>query len=220
MNALAHVWIETPGDWRRAVVQGFGQPGRATDMSAAGQARANQDFEPAGLILAIAARADREAFTLLFNHFAPRVKGYLMRLGASAVAAEELAQETLLMVWRKAAQFDPARAGASTWIFTIARNLRIDALRRDRPARAAEDPSDATSEPQADGLILAAERDQRVRGALKALSREQAQIVELSFFSEETHAAIAQRLGLPLGTVKSRLRLAMGRMRALLEDMQ
>ena len=178
-------------------------------MSAAGQAQAKQDFEPAGLILAIAARADREAFTLLFNHFAPRVKGYLMRLGASAVAAEELAQETLLMVWRKAAQFDPARAGASTWIFTIARNLRIDALRRDRPAPPSEDPSDE-----------AAERDQRVRGALKALSREQAQIVELSFFSEETHAAIAQRLGLPLGTVKSRLRLAIARMRALLEDMQ
>ena len=176
--------------------------------------------EAAGLILAIAARGDRDAFTALFSHFAPRVKSYLLRHGASSAAAEELAQETLLTVWRKAAQFDPARAGASTWIFTIARNLRIDAIRRDRPPPEAEDPTDAAPQPQADALVAAAERDARVRRALGALSREQAEIVQLSYYSDEPHSVIASRLGLPLGTVKSRLRLAMGRLRSLLEDLQ
>ena len=170
------------------------------------------------LILDIAASADRGAFAQLFQHFAPRVKSYLLRLGASPSAAEELAQETLLTVWRKAAQFDPARAGASTWIFTIARNLRIDALRQERPAP----PPDQEPEtaPPADLALFAAERESRVRRALMILSPEQAEIVQLSFFSEEPHSAIAHRLGLPLGTVKSRLRLAMGRLRALLEDLK
>ena len=170
--------------------------------------------------MAIAADGDRAAFTQLFGHFAPRVKSYLLRQGASAQAAEELAQETLLTVWRKAALFDPARAGASTWIFTIARNLRIDAIRRDRPPLAADDPSDAAPQAEADAVVLAAERDLRIRRAMKALPQEQAEIIHLSFFSDEPHSAIAERLGLPLGTVKSRLRLAVGRLRALLEDLK
>ena len=177
-------------------------------------------IEAAAMIQAIAARSDREAFTALFSHFAPRVKAYLLRGGSSPAAAEELAQETLLAVWRKAAQFDPARAGASTWIFTIARNLRIDAIRRDRPAPVAEDPTDAAPPAQADALVSAAERDDRVRGALRSLSPEQAEIVQLSYFSDETQSVIAARLGLPLGTVKSRLRLALVRLRGLLEDLQ
>ena len=176
--------------------------------------------DPIRLIQLIAAQADRDAFAALFELFAPKVKGYLLRLGASGAAAEELAQETMLAVWRKAALFDPARAGASTWIFTIARNLRIDAIRRDRPPPAEEDPTDSAPEPGADAVVFAAEREARVREALKTLPPEQMQIVELSFFSEEPHSAIAERLGLPLGTVKSRLRLAMGRLRALLEDVR
>ncbi len=220
MNALAQVWIGSTGDWsREAPRRPVRRAGKAV-VSAMGDTRPAADPVPAGLILAIAARADREAFTELFNHFAPRVKGYLMRLGANAVAAEELAQETMLTVWRKAALFDPSRAGASTWIFTIARNLRIDAIRRERPAPPQDDPTDAAPEPQADLLLVTAERDLRVRDAMSALSREQAQIVELSFFSEHPHSEIAERLGLPLGTVKSRLRLAMARLRALLEDLQ
>ena len=161
-----------------------------------------------------------DAFTPLFNRFAPRVKSYLTRLGASAAAAEELAQETMLSVWRKAAQFDPARAGASTWIFTIARNLRIDALRKERPQPLEEDPTDVAPEPAADAVVFAAERDVRVRAALKVLSPEQAEVIELSFFTEAAHSEIAERLGLPLGTVKSRLRLAMTRLRSLLEDLR
>ena len=176
--------------------------------------------DPIRLIQLIAVQADRAAFAALFQQFAPKVKGYLLRLGASGAAAEELAQETMLAVWRKAALYDPARAGASTWIYTIARNLRIDAIRRERPPPAEEDPSDSAPEPGADALVFAAEREVRVRAALKALPPEQVQIVELSFFSEEPHSAIAEKLGLPLGTVKSRLRLAMGRLRGLLEDVR
>ena len=170
------------------------------------------------LIGRIAAAADREAFAALFRHFAPRVKSYALRLGASGAAAEELAQETMLTVWRKAGRFDPARASASTWIFTIARNLRIDALRRERPQPAPADEADPS--PLADLVLSGAQNEVRVRRALGTLPPEQLQVIELSFFSDAPHAAIAERLGLPLGTVKSRLRLAMNRLRGLLEDLR
>ena len=172
----------------------------------------------ADMIAAIAASADRSAFAALFGHFAPRVKSYMLRLGAAPPLAEELAQETLLTVWRKAAAFDRAKAAPSTWIFTIARNLRIDALRRERPAPAPENDMDLS--PLADAVLSGAEQDGRVREALRRLPPEQLQVIELSFFSEAPHSAIAERLGLPLGTVKSRLRLAMVRLRALLEDLR
>ncbi|WP_237353708.1 sigma-70 family RNA polymerase sigma factor [Xanthobacter sp. YC-JY1] len=178
--------------------------------------------ELSALIVAIATRADREAFGRLFRHFAPRVKSYLVRNGLSANAAEELAQETLLTVWRKAAYFDPTRAAASTWIFTIARNLSIDLKRRERygdtyQAEAHEDEVDETS---GETMLMTAEREARVRAALAKLSEEQATIVRLSFFQEKPHSQIAQELGIPLGTAKSRVRLALNRLRALLEDLK
>ncbi|HEY1749977.1 MAG TPA: sigma-70 family RNA polymerase sigma factor [Caulobacteraceae bacterium] len=166
------------------------------------------------------AGADRTAFADLFGHFAPRVKSYLLRLGAAPALAEELAQETLLAVWRKAAGFDPAKAAASTWIFTIARNLRIDAARRERRGDVADDPSDAPeAEPAPDARLAAAQSEGRIRHALTALPPEQAEVVRLSFFSDKPHSEIAEQLGLPLGTVKSRLRLAMGRLRESLGDL-
>ena len=172
------------------------------------------------MIGAIAARADREAFAALFEHFAPRVKSYMLRLGAEPPLAEELAQETLLSVWRKASAFDRAKAAPSTWIFTIARNLRIDAARRSRRGDPVEDPSDAPdADPTPDAALAAAQSEDRVRAALGALPPEQAQVVRLSFFSDKPHSEIADELQLPLGTVKSRLRLAMGRLRDLLGDL-
>ncbi len=210
MSAV-HVWSDTPprGFHREAVRPPRSGRAKLKDVSA-------PDFGV--LIGRIAAAADRTAFAELFQHFAPRVKSYAMRLGAAGPAAEELAQETLLAVWRKAAQFDPARASASTWIFTIARNLRIDALRRERPAPPPEDDKDPS--PLADVVLSGVQQDGRVREALRRLPPEQLQVIELSFFSEAAHSEIAERLGLPLGTVKSRLRLAMGRLRALLEDLR
>ncbi|MGI8841016.1 MAG: sigma-70 family RNA polymerase sigma factor [Caulobacteraceae bacterium] len=170
-------------------------------------------------IVAIAQHGDRAAFATLFGHFAPRVKSYLLRMGAAPESAEELAQETLLTVWRRAAAFDPGRAAASTWIFTIARNLRFDALRRERRPAVAVDPSDAATASAAPDTILAALQDEsRVGRAIAELPPEQARVVRLAFFSDKPHSRIAEELDLPLGTVKSRLRLAMARLRNLLEE--
>ena len=173
-------------------------------------------------IKAIAERQDRAAFAALFEVYAPRIKAMLTRLGAAADAAEDLAQETLLTVWRKAAYFDPARASASAWIFTIARNLRVDRLRGDNRAKlyAPCEMVEPEGPQHPDSALDAAERDARVRLALKELSQEQVRVVQLSFFEGRAHGDIAALLNLPLGTVKSRVRLAMARLRNLLGDLQ
>ena len=172
-------------------------------------------------VAAIAGRKDREAFARLFRHFAPRVKSYLIRFGAPANLAEELAQETMLRVWQKAPHYDPAFAGVGVWIFRIARNLRIDQRRRELSSQKFEpDPSDEVEAPPAtDAVLMGEEREARVREALGSLSEEQAKIVKMSFFHDKPHAEIARDLGLPLGTVKSRIRLAMTRLRSLLSDL-
>jgi len=166
----------------------------------------------------VAATRDRAAFAALFAHFAPRVKAYLLRLGASPALAEDLAQEALLSLWRKAHLFDPAKASAATWLFTIARNLRIDAIRRER--RPELDPDDFAPEaelPADDGLALA-DDEARLRAALKGLPPDQIQVIELSFFADKPHSEIAVQLDIPLGTVKSRLRLAMARLKRALKN--
>ncbi len=176
---------------------------------------------PGRWIAAVASSRDRTAFAALFDFYAPRVKAMLMRSGASAEAAEDIAQETLLTLWRKAALFDPSRASAAAWIFAIARNLRIDRLRAD--ARATLYALTERPEPEAterpDGAYDTGERARRVRDAMEALPPEQARVVQLSFFEGRAHGDIAQSLDLPLGTVKSRLRLAMERLRGLLGDL-
>lgn len=177
--------------------------------------------EQCRLIQAVAMDRDRGAFAELFTHFAPRVKRYLMLSGLDDLAAEEVAQETMLTMWRKASYFDPTRAGLSTWIFTIARNQRIDRLRRGRGQMPDinPDPSDEPDMPSSgEDLAIVAERERLVSAALGALSDEQARIVRLSYFSEKPHAEIARELGIPLGTVKSRIRLALNRLRALLDN--
>jgi RNA polymerase sigma-70 factor (ECF subfamily) len=178
----------------------------------------------AALIQAVAVRQDRDAFARLFEYFAPRIKAYLLRSGTSEASAEELAQETMLMVWRKAGLFDPASAGAAAWIFTIARNLRIDAHRR--TSRSGVTGTDnvelefhVDESPQPDAQIATSQSEQRIRTALTQLSADQMRVVELSFYEDKAHAEIAQMLDIPLGTVKSRLRLAMNRLRQLLGEL-
>jgi RNA polymerase sigma-70 factor, ECF subfamily len=176
-------------------------------------------------IVAIAKREDRAAFAELFAFFGPRVKGYLQRTGTSEVQAEELAQETLLAVWRKARLFDAGHASAATWIFTIARNLRIDSTRRDRRGGAIrvediEAEFEVDGAPLADQRLLAAEVETRVRKALKALPSDQLRVIEMSFFEGRAHGEIARTLQIPLGTVKSRVRLAMRRLRGILDELQ
>jgi RNA polymerase sigma-70 factor, ECF subfamily len=173
------------------------------------------------LILSIAANRDRAAFAQLFEYFAPRIKTFILRSGGSEARAEELAQETMLAVWRKAALFDPERAGASGWIFTIARNLRIDAHRREHRAGTIEVSNvdidfQIDEAPLPDTSLVAMQSEEKLRSALARLSPDQIRVIELSFFDEQSHAEIAQLLNIPLGTVKSRLRLAMDRLRNLL----
>ena len=172
------------------------------------------------LLDAVAQTQDRKAFAQLFAYFAPRVKGFLIRTGLAESVAEEVTQEVMIAVWRKASYFDPSRAGASTWVFTIARNQRIDRLRRTR-SRTADHLLDLSDEPDTppsgEDIVIMAEREEEVRKALATLSHEQATIVRLSFFSETPHAEIARELGIPLGTVKSRVRLALNRLRNILD---
>lgn len=166
----------------------------------------------------VAEMRDRAAFAALFAHFAPRIKAYLLRLGAPPALAEDLAQEALLSLWRKAHLFDPAKASAATWLFTIARNLRIDTIRRER--RPELEPADFMPEAELaadDGLALA-DDEARLRAALKDLPADQIQVVELSFFADKPHSEIAAQLDIPLGTVKSRLRLAMARLKRIMGE--
>ena len=170
------------------------------------------------LIVAVGSARDRQAFARLFAHFAPRVKSYLMRTGTEGPAADDLTQEVMLLVWRKAERFDPKRANAATWIFTIARNRRIDAYRRDRELDLDDPAFRPTAEPTADLHLEAAERDAQVGAAIGLLPEEQSALLRLAFFEGKSHSVIAAEAGLPLGTVKSRLRLALARLRGRLEQ--
>jgi len=172
------------------------------------------------LIGRIARKSDRAAFAELFRLFAPRLKYYLMRQGCDFSLAEELMQETMVMVWRRAASFDPRRAAATTWLFTIARNKRIDALRRQhRPEIDLADPAlVGDPAPSAEEPVLANERGRRLAEALAALPVEQAALVRLAYFDDRAHSDIAAETRLPLGTVKSRLRLALVKLRRALEE--
>lgn len=172
------------------------------------------------LIVRVAA-GDRDAFARLFEKFAPRVKSYLLRLGAPPAAAEDLAQDAMVALWRRAASFDPVKARASTWIYIIARNAWIDKLRRERVRLAYSDEfagSEASTDEAPDDAVSRGQEEERVRAALEALSDEQREVILLSFFEDRPHSEIAERLSLPLGTVKSRLRLALGKLKAQWEQ--
>jgi RNA polymerase sigma-70 factor (ECF subfamily) len=174
-------------------------------------------------IVAVARSRDRGAFEVLFRHFAPRLKAYFLRSGtADGQEAEEMAQETMLLVWRKAALFDPQKAGAATWIYVIARNLRADARRRTwrSVALAGSDTEAVTDLPAplsgTDEMVSSAQDEAVLRQALSTLPQEQLQALELSYFEDQSHVEIARKLGIPLGTAKSRIRLALARLRAAL----
>ena len=173
------------------------------------------------LMAQVAHQRDKAAYGRLFQYFAPRLIGFMERSGVGAADAEEIAQDTLVTVWRKAELYDPRQAAVSTWIFTIARNLRVDMARRVTRRR---NGAAAMGEPEielvdsAETEAIAGERDAKVRDAMSRLSREQATVLRLSFFSEKPHAEIARELGIPLGTVKSRVRLAMAKIRPFLES--
>jgi RNA polymerase sigma-70 factor (ECF subfamily) len=183
---------------------------------------ADRRSEPALVadLLAVAERRDREAFGRLFAFYAPRVKGYLRRRGTEEAMAEDLTQEVMLTMWRRAHQFDEHRATPSTWVFTIARNKRIDALRRgSRPeleAGATDLPEEVDPAPRGERVVEARQMEEMVSRAIQRLPKEQAELVRIFYFEDKPHTVIADELGLPFGTVKSRLRLALSKLRVML----
>jgi RNA polymerase sigma-70 factor (ECF subfamily) len=171
------------------------------------------------LLEQVAAKRDREAFEELFDYFAPRIKSFMMRKGVSSELAEDLVQETMVSVWTKASLYSPEKGTVSTWIFTIARNLRIDRARRESSAHFTDiDDFDAPSDdPSNDELLNRAQEDGLVARALEQIPAEQREILILSYVEDVSQSEIAARLKMPLGTVKSRMRLAYRRLKKLLE---
>mgnify|MGYP000155930188 CR=1 FL=1 len=171
-------------------------------------------------MLAVRDRRDRAAFAELFDHFAPRLKGFIMRRGTGAGQAGEIVQEVMLTVWHKADQFDPARAQVSAWIYQIARNRQIDIARKENrplPEELAEDPE---AEPDAAQMLALEQEAQHLKRALAKLKHDQREIIEQAYMGELTHQEISARTGLPLGTIKSRIRLGLERLRHDLKDMR
>jgi RNA polymerase sigma-70 factor (ECF subfamily) len=175
------------------------------------------------LLSRIATDRSDEAFRSLFEEYSPRIRNFMLQQGADPSLAEELAQETLLTVWRKAALYSADKGSATTWIYTIARNLRTDHIRQRRVWQ--EVPEEEASfvpadDAPADAIVDERQRHARVRDVLRQLPAEQVEVVRLAFMEGLAHGEIAERLSLPLGTVKSRIRLAYQKLRASLEDLK
>lgn len=175
------------------------------------------DADRALLIRRIAEAGDRAAFIALFEFYAPRIKSQAMRFGLNGEAAEDVAQDAMLSLWRRAAQFDSTRGSVSAWVFSIATHARIDRMRRDRHMSQAVD-IDADSPLLSSDPIEGGADAARLETLVRTLPAEQRKIIHLSFFADLPHAEIAKRLELPLGTVKSRIRLAIGKLRQALGD--
>jgi RNA polymerase sigma-70 factor (ECF subfamily) len=188
---------------------------------------ANPSLSDETLLERIAQRQDRSAFIALFNRFSNRIKSYLVRAGAPHDLAEEATQEAMITIWRRAVQFDRAKGSAAAWIFVIARNKRVDLFRRDIRAEAysqgqtqnqAQDQApNRAIEGDGESVYAAQERATKIRAALGDLSNEQKEVVILSFFEGRPHAEIAACLKIPIGTVKSRIRLAFSKLKVALD---
>ncbi len=170
----------------------------------------------------VAREKDKTAFANLFAWYAPRMKSVMLRQGAEHMLADELVQEAMLAVWRKSHLFDPDKSTPSTWIFTIARNLRIDRFRKEnRPELDPHDPMlSPASEKPADEAVEEKDRQRLVQDCLATLPSEQREVISLSFMEGLAHSEIAERLDLPLGTVKSRLRLSFEKLRPMLRTLK
>jgi RNA polymerase sigma factor (sigma-70 family) len=183
-----------------------------------GTLRQTRPFDAEDLLVRVGTAGDRAAFVQLFNYYAPRVKSYLLKHGADDSAAEEIVQNTFVTVWEKAKTFNPAKAAASTWIFTIARNKRIDTLRREKfievnsDSHALENAVAETAENYEGSATV-----EGLNAAIDDLPPEQAKLLRMAFFEDKSHSAIAKETRLPLGTVKSRLRIAMDKLRTALK---
>lgn len=172
-----------------------------------------QDIDWTEAMLRVRQHADRAAFARLFRHFAPRVKSFLMKSGATEAMAEECTQDVMATVWQKTHLFDPERASVATWVFTIARNRRIDALRKSRRPEPEDLPWGPEHEPDQAEVLAMQEDSDRLGRALAQLPEKQRDLIERAYFGDRSHSEIAAETGLPLGTIKSRIRLALDRLR-------
>ncbi|MET3858280.1 RNA polymerase sigma factor (sigma-70 family) [Rhizobium sp. OAE497] len=188
-------------------------------QSMEGQEPENDQTRLKRLLEAVAQTRDPAAFEELYKHIYPRLRSHMRRLAKDFVIADELAQEVMLAVWRKAEQYDPARGQVSTWVFRIARNLYIDSLRRRMPELDENDPAFVPQEEiAADRAIINAQDAQALTRALGSLKDEHLEVLRLSYFEEMPHSAISSLLGIPLGTVKSRIRMACEKLRWALQQ--
>lgn len=189
------------------------KPERAQLRGKTVTARETTDLRWATLVAAIAQNQDREAFAELFRHFAPRVKAFLMKSGADESLAEECMQDVMVTLWRKAHMYDPSRASAATWIFTIARNRKIDLLRRYSRPEPEDLPWGPEQAPDQADVIALQQDSGRLAQAIAKLPAKQRELIQHAYFGELSHSDIAAETGLPLGTIKSRIRLALERLR-------
>lgn len=179
------------------------------------------DYTEATLwMLAVRDRGDRVAFAALFDHFAPRLKGMIMRSGTGSQQAEEIVQEVMLSVWRKAALFDPHRAQVSAWIYQITRNRQIDVIRKERRPEPEELDQDSDAEPDSAQILAMEQESAGLKTALARLTPEQREMIEKAYFGELTHQEISKQTGLALGTIKSRIRLGLERLRHELKGLR
>lgn len=164
-------------------------------------------------LLRIRDQRDERAFVRVFEHFGPRVKAFLMRTGMDAALAEECAQEALVTVWNKSHLYDASRASPSTWIFTIARNKKIDVLRKQKRPEPEDLPWGPEAEPDQEDVLGLQQESALLGRALRDLPQKQRELIEKAYFGDLSHSEIAEQTGLPLGTIKSRIRLALDRLR-------
>lgn len=213
MMMPSHSLAKTTGPTAPACIINARGKGELGTMGGPAEQGDKQHPDWAGLMARVATHGDRAAFATVFRHYAPRVKAYLMKSGASAALAEDCMQDVMATVWRKADLFDPARASLAAWVFTIARNRRIDLLRRERRPEAEDLPWGPQPEPDAVEALGLQQDSARLTQALRRLPAPQRQVIIEAYFGDLSHAQIADRTGLPLGTIKSRIKLALERLR-------
>ncbi len=171
-----------------------------------------------GCLVRIRDNRDEAAFVEVFEHFAPRVKAFLMRGGSDNALAEECVQEVMATVWHKSAMFDASRASVATWIFTIARNKKIDVLRKQRRPEPEDLPWGPEAEPDQADIIGLQQENRQLGEAIASLPEKQRALIEKAYFGDLSHSEIADETGLPLGTIKSRIRLALERLRHAMDN--
>ncbi len=205
---------QEPGESYPDAVREASRAGRASDPGKVRLATASMDETNwVACLDRVHRHQDASAFAEVFRHFAPRVKAFLIKSGTSEQLAEECTQEVMATVWNKAGMFDPSRASVATWVFTIARNKRIDVLRKHRRPEPEDLPWGPEAEPDQADVMALQQESEKLAEAIAALPEKQRDLIERAYFGDLSHSEIAEQTGLPLGTIKSRIRLALERLR-------